>query len=68
MEGTCKIHLRQNYVPSVYPARKVPQSQKQKLKKELGKLVQTGVLVKAERATQWVLSLVIVKKPNGGPQ
>ena len=29
LEGTCKIHLRQNYVPSVYPARKVPPSQKQ---------------------------------------
>ena len=65
LEGTCKIHLRQNYAPSVYPARKVPQSQKQKLKKELDRLVQTGVLVKAERPTDWVLPLVIVEKPNG---
>ena len=65
LEGTCKIHLRENYVPSVYPARKVPQSQKQKLKKELDRLVQTGVLVKAERPTDWVLPLVIVEKPNG---
>ena len=65
LEGTCKIHLRQNYVSSVYPARKVPQSQKQKLKKELDRLVQTGVLVKAERPTDWVLPLVIVQKPNG---
>ena len=65
MEGTCKIHLRQNYVPSVYPARKVPQSQKQKLKKELDRLVQTEVLVKAERPTDLVLPLVIVEKPNG---
>ena len=65
LEGTCKIHLRQNYVPSVYPARKVPQSQKQKLKKELDRLVQTEVLVKAERPTDWVLPLVIVEKPNG---
>ena len=63
--GTCKIHLRQNYVPSVYPARKVPQSQKQKLKKELDRQVQTEVLVKAERSTDWVLPLVIVEKPNG---
>ena len=58
-------NLRQNYVPSVYPARKVPQSQKQKLKKELDRLVQTEVLVKAERPTDWVLPLVIVEKPNG---
>ena len=65
LEGTCKIHLRQNYVSSVYPARKVPQSQKQKLKKELDILVQTEVLVKAERPTDWVLPLVIVEKPNG---
>ena len=65
LEGTCKIHLRQNYVPSVYPARKVPQSQKQKLKKALDRLVQTEVLVKAERPTDWVLPLVIVEKPNG---
>ena len=49
----------------MYPARKVPQSQKQKLKKELDRLVQTGVLVKAERPTDWVLPLVIVEKPNG---
>ena len=55
LEGTCKIHLRQNYRPSVYPARKVPPSQKQKLKKELDRLVQTEV----------VLPLVIVEKPNG---
>ena len=53
LEGTCKIHLRQNDAPSVYPARKVPQSQKQKLKKELDRLVQTEVLVKAERPTDW---------------
>ena len=46
-------------------AREVPQSQKQKLKKELDRLVQTGVLVKAERPTDWVLPLVIVEKPNG---
>ena len=59
------IHLRQNYVPSVYPARKVPQSQKQKLNKELDRLVQTEGLVKAERPTDWVLPLVIVEKPNG---
>ncbi|KAK2188151.1 hypothetical protein NP493_143g04037 [Ridgeia piscesae] len=65
LEGTCKIHLRQNYVPSLYPARKVPQSQKHKLKKELDRLVQTEVLVKAERPTDWVLPLVIVEKPNG---
>ncbi|KAK2176170.1 hypothetical protein NP493_677g00010 [Ridgeia piscesae] len=65
LEGTCKIHLRQNCVPSVYPARKVLQSQKQKLKKELDRLVQTEVLVKAERPTDWVLPLVIVEKPNG---
>ena len=63
LEGTCKIHLRQNYLPSVYPGRKVPQSQK--LKKELDRLVQTEVLVKAERPTDWVLPLVIVEKPSG---
>ena len=65
LEGTCKLHLRQNYVPSLYPARKVPQFQKQKLKKELDRLVQTGVMVKAESPTDWVLPLVIVEKPNG---
>ena len=41
----------------------IPQSQK--LKKELDRLVQTEVLVKAERPTDWVLPLVIVEKPNG---
>ena len=33
LEGTCKVNMWQNYIPSVYPARKVPQSLKQKLKK-----------------------------------
>ena len=48
----------------MYTARKVPQSQKQKLKKVLDRLVQTGVLVKAERPTDWV-PLVIAEEPNG---
>ena len=57
--------MRENEIPTVYHARKVPQAQKSKLKKELDRLVQTGLLIKAEKPTYWVLPLVIMEKSNG---
>ena len=72
LEGTCKIHLRQNYVPSVYPARKVPQSQKQKLKKDLDRLVQTEVLVKAETEREkvriWCHRIDVLRRKVNTPE
>ena len=40
-------------------------AQKAQLKKELDRLLQKDVLIKAGKPTSWVLPLVIVGKPKG---
>ena len=46
LEGKCTIHLKENSVPSVYPARKVPLALRGKLKEELRRLEKMGVIKK----------------------
>jgi hypothetical protein len=65
LEGKCSIKLVEDAVPSIHPARKVPIALKGKLKEEIERLVDIGVLEKTEEPTDWVLPLVIVEKTSG---
>ena len=65
LEGKSHIYLKENAVPVIYPARKVPVALKAKLKEELDRMEKMGVLKKAEGPSEWVLPLVIVEKPSG---
>ena len=65
LEGKCPIHLKENPVPTIYPARKVPHAMKEKLKNEIHRLEKLEVLEKTTEPTDWVLPLVIVEKTNG---
>jgi hypothetical protein len=65
LDGKCRIHLREDAVPVVYPARKVPLALKSKLQDELKRLEKLGVIKKTNIPTDWVLPLVLVEKANG---
>ena len=63
--GTYHITLKDNVVPVIHPARRVPHSLLDKLKQCLDTNLQCGVLQKVDQPTDWVHSLVIVEKKNG---
>ena len=49
----------------VVPPRKVPFALKDRLKKELDRMENMGIIEKVEKSTDWVNALVLVEKPNG---
>ncbi|XP_019220499.2 uncharacterized protein LOC109204242 [Oreochromis niloticus] len=62
---TYKIALKENAKPVVHAARRVPVPLKDKLKKELDRMTALGVIRKVEEPTDWVNSMVCVKKKSG---
>ena len=62
-----KLHLEidTSARPVRQPLRRVPLAMKPKLKEELNRLEKIGVIKRVDTPTDWVSSLVIVKKPNG---
>ena len=65
LKDEVKIHLRSDEVPVIYPPRKVPISLHKKLKDELHRMVRLEVIQPIDKPTEWVLSLVIIEKPDG---
>lgn len=62
-----KLHLElDTSIESVkQPVRRIPVAMKPKLKQELARLQELGIIKAVDTPTDWVSSLVIVKKPNG---
>ncbi|KAL9986304.1 hypothetical protein ACROYT_G000436, partial [Oculina patagonica] len=65
LKGTYQIKIDPNVSPVVHPPRKIPFTQREKVKEELDRMEKLGVIRKAEEPTEWVSSLVVVEKPNG---
>ena len=65
LEGTCQIKIDPTVSPVVHPPRKIPFTQREKVKEELDRMEKIGVILKAEEPTEWVSSLVVVEEPNG---
>ena len=65
LEGTYQIKIDPTVSPVVHPPRKIPFTQREKVKEELDRMEKLGVIRKAEGPTEWVSSLVVVEKPNG---
>jgi len=65
LEGTYQIKIDPTISPVVHPPRKIPFTQREKVKEELDRMEKLGVIRKAEEPTEWVSSLVVVEKPNG---
>ena len=65
LEDKITRHLKENATPVVQPPSRVPHAIKQRLKEELDKMENTGVIDKVTTPTDWVNSLVVVEKENG---
>lgn len=60
-----KMDIDQNITPVVKPPRKVPIALKDDIRKELQRMEHMGVIEAVHEATEWVSSMVAVKKKNG---
>ncbi|KAG5840903.1 hypothetical protein ANANG_G00193720 [Anguilla anguilla] len=62
---TYKIQLKDDAQQVVHAPRRVPAPLRDKLKQELDRMTSLGVIKKVEEPTEWVNSIVCVKKPTG---
>ncbi|XP_053714551.1 uncharacterized protein K02A2.6-like [Synchiropus splendidus] len=62
---TYKIRLKENAQPVVHAARRIPAPLREQLRKELDRMTMLGVSKKVDEPTDWVNSMVCVKKKNG---
>ncbi|KAK2703917.1 hypothetical protein QYM36_017738 [Artemia franciscana] len=64
LPGTYKIYLKEGATPTIQPPKQVPFALKAKFKEELHRLESLGVIENVTKPTQWVNSLVLVRKAN----
>lgn len=62
--GLHHIQLNPDVTPVIHPPRKVPIALKDRIKAELDRMEDLGVIVKQTEPTDWVNSMVTVVKPN----
>ena len=62
---TYKIQLKDDAQPVIHAPRRVPAPLKRKVKQELDRMMSLGVIKKVQEPTEWVNSMVCVRKPNG---
>ncbi|XP_052396170.1 uncharacterized protein K02A2.6-like [Carassius gibelio] len=65
LEGVYKIEADPTVTPVKLPKRRVPVAMMAPLKAELSDLQQRGIITPVDCSTEWISSLVIVKKPSG---
>ncbi|KAK2715086.1 hypothetical protein QYM36_009913 [Artemia franciscana] len=65
LPGTCKIFLKEGAIQTIQPPKRVPFALQAKFKEELDRLESLGVIEKVTKPTQWVNSLVLVRKAGG---
>ena len=65
LKGKLHLELDRTVPPVLLPARKVPFAIKEPLNQELDRLVKTGILIPVDVPTDWISSMVVVKKSNG---
>lgn len=64
MDGQYHMEVDEAVWPVVHPPRKVPVALRDRLKEELDKLVNEGIITLVTEPTKWVSSLVKVNKPE----
>ncbi|KAK2710450.1 hypothetical protein QYM36_011843 [Artemia franciscana] len=65
LDGGCHLYLKDDAVPTAYPARRIPSSLRGKLEAELKRMEEQGIIEKVSKPTDWVNSMVAVEKKDG---
>ena len=65
LEGEQQLEVDPTVTPHISPSRRVPFSVKPKLKAELERLTDIGVVIPVDEPTDWVSNLVIATKESG---
>ncbi|KAK2715714.1 hypothetical protein QYM36_010329 [Artemia franciscana] len=65
LHGECHLYLKDDAVPTVYPARRIPSLLRGKLEAELKRMEEQGIIEKVSKPTDWVNSMVAVEKKDG---
>lgn len=65
MEGEYRIEIDDKVPPVKLPKRRVPVAMMTPLQEELKDLERRGIIAPVERSTDWISSMVSIKKPNG---
>ena len=63
--GELHLEVDKTITPVKTPLRRIPVALKKPLKQELSRLQELGIITKVETPTDWISSLVVVKKPSG---
>ena len=63
--GHVKLKVDPNASPRALPARNIPLTIREKVKDELEKLTEKGILIPVMEPTEWVHQMAIVRKANG---
>lgn len=61
---TVHIKLKPNCSPHVAAPRKIPLALHDKVREELSRMVETGIITKVNEPTEWVSNMVVVNKPK----
>ena len=61
-----KITLSKNAVPVIHPLRKIAFSIRDKVEKEIDRMLKLGAIEPVDKPTEWVNSMAIVEKPETG--
>ncbi|KAJ8356687.1 hypothetical protein SKAU_G00194810 [Synaphobranchus kaupii] len=65
LEGEYTIEINKEVPPVKLPKRRVPVAMMAPLKEELKDLERRGIIAQVEKSTDWISSMVTVRKPNG---
>ena len=65
LEGKLHLEIDESVPPVQLPVRKVPFAVKEPLKQEIDRLVEKGILEPVNVPTDWISSMVVVRKSNG---
>lgn len=65
LPGKTTLRVKEGSIPSVMPTRRTPVAIRDKLKDELDRMTELGVITKVDKPTPWVSQVVVVHKKSG---
>ena len=65
LPGEAHLEVDKDVQPTVLPPRRLPHATKQRVKAELDRMVEQGIIAVVHHPTSWVSQLVVAEKKNG---